>query len=88
MSGLLRPDGTLLVTDASEAGTVYARGFFGRPLPGGGLELDRSESVYLSEMGRLGVSAASGRPAPWGEVLRRAVRAEPGFPVAYLVYRD
>ncbi|MHB8352634.1 MAG: tRNA-intron lyase, partial [Thermoplasmata archaeon] len=73
--------------DPTEAGTVYGRGFFGRP-EAGGLELDRTEAVYLTEMGRLEVTDPRGSIVPWTDVLRGAVRAEAGFPVAYLVYRD
>ncbi len=87
MSGRLASDGTVRIEDPSEAGTIYGRGFFGTVRPDG-LSLERPESVYLSEMGRLEVVDERSRPAPWTEVLRRAVRADPEFPVRYLVYRD
>ncbi len=87
MSGRLRPDATVVVADPAEAGAVYGRGFFGRP-EAGGLELERTESVYLGEMGRLQVADGRGAAVPWTDLLRGAVRAEPGFAVAYLVYRD
>ncbi|MGI0151801.1 MAG: tRNA-intron lyase, partial [Thermoplasmata archaeon] len=87
MTGRLRDDATVLVSDPSEAGTVYGRGFFGT-VSGDGLTLDRPESVYLAEMGRLSIVDGQQREVLWTEVLRRAVRAEDGFPVRYLVYRD
>ncbi|HEV2316721.1 MAG TPA: tRNA-intron lyase [Thermoplasmata archaeon] len=87
MSGVIAEDATVLVEDASEAGAVYGRGFFGT-VGAPGLTLDRAESVYLAEMGRLAVTDRAGHALAWTEVMRRAVRAEPGFPVPYLVYRD
>lgn len=87
MTGRVRPDAGVEVTDPAEAGTVYGRGYFGT-LGESGLTLDRFESVYLAEMSRLAVAETSGRAVPWEELFRRAVRAEPGFSVRYLVYRD
>ncbi len=87
MSGLVRPDATVLVRDPGEAGTVYGRGYFGTTGPDG-LALDRFEAVYLAEMARLEVGDAAGRPVAWPELFRRAGRTDPGFGVRYLVYRD
>ena len=88
MTGLLEADGTVRFSDAAESSSVYAKGYFGTPAANGALALDRYESVYLAEMERVEVVAASGRAVPWPEVFRHAVRADPGFPVRYLVYRD
>jgi tRNA-intron endonuclease len=87
VSGVTRPDATVLVADPSEAGTVYGRGFFGT-VGDGGLSLDRYESVYLLEMGRLEVRDPSRRAVDWAELFRRSTRHELGFGVRYLVYRD
>lgn len=88
MSGELLGDGTVRCSDPAEASSVYAKGFFGTLTLDGGLLLDRFESVYLAEMGRLDVSSAGRRRTAWSRVFRRAVRADPGFGVRYLVYRD
>ncbi len=82
------PLGLARFTDPAEAASVYAKGYFGSLGPGGTLALDRYESVYLAEMGRVELQGPRGRAVGWSEVFRRAVRAEPGFPVRYLVYRD
>jgi tRNA-intron endonuclease, archaea type len=87
VSGVTRLDASVLVTDPSEAGTVYGRGYFGT-VGDGGLALDRYESVYLLEMGRLEARDPHGRGVDWAELFRRATRHEPGFGVRYLVYRD
>jgi tRNA-intron endonuclease len=88
VSGLVLEDGTARFDDPAEAGPVYAKGFFGTPTSGGGLTLDRYESVYLAEMGRVDLRGRAGRSVGWPTVFRRAVRADPGFAVRYLVYRD
>ncbi|MGD0718375.1 MAG: tRNA-intron lyase [Thermoplasmata archaeon] len=88
MTGRVAADGTIRIADPAEAGATYGRGYFGTPDPGGGLTLDRYDSVYLAEMDRIvGVDARS-RPIPWPEVFRRAARHDPAFGVRYLVYRD
>ena len=88
MTGRLRSDGTAEWSDPAEASTLYARGYFGTLQPGGGLRLDRYETAYLTEMGRAEVQGPRAPATPWPEVFRRAARAEPGFGVRYLVYRD
>ena len=87
MTGAVRDDATVRIEDPSEAGTVYGRGFFGT-VGSGGLQLDRTESLYLLEMGRLEIRAERGRSIDWAELFRRALQAEPGFGIRYLVYRD
>ena len=87
MSGRLAEDATIEVDDPAEASTTYSRGFFGT-LVEGRLKLDRFESVYLSEMKRLGVASPAGRPVDWSDVFRRAARADAGFALKYIVYRD
>lgn len=87
MSGVAADDALVRVSDPSEAGTVYGRGYFGT-ITDAGLVLDRYEASYLLEMGRLPVVDGAGRPLPWPELYRRALRAESGFGVRYLVYRD
>jgi len=88
VSGTVRSDGTVRFDDLSESSQVYGKGFFGTPSSDGGLTLDRYEAVYLAEMRRVELRGASGRSVAWPTVFRRAVRADPGFAVRYLVYRD
>jgi tRNA-intron endonuclease len=85
----LLPDATARIADADEALRVYGRGYFGTPAAGGGLVLERAEAVYLAEMRRVEVRRdGGGRPLGWPELFGRATRAEPGFGIRYLVYRD
>jgi tRNA-intron endonuclease len=87
VTGALRDDATVRIEDSSEAGAVYGRGFFGT-LGGGGLTLDRSEALYLLEMGRLEIRSGGERPIAWADLFRKALRAEPGIGIRYLVFRD
>jgi len=88
VTGIVGADGTVRLTDPGEASAVYGKGYFGTPGPGGELKLDRYESVYLAEMGRIDLPAPKREVPAWSLVFRRAVRADPGFAVRYLVYRD
>jgi tRNA-intron endonuclease, archaea type len=88
VSGTFRADATARFDDPAEASQVYAKGFFGTPGTGGELTLDRYEAVYLAEMGRVELTGPKGRTVPWPSAYRAAVRADPVFPVRYLVYRD
>lgn len=87
MSGRLGPDATVVIEEPVEAGTVYARGYFGT-VGAGRLLLDRLEATYLLEMERIQVSLPDGRPVAFPEIFRRAARAEDGFGIRYVVYRD
>ncbi len=86
MPGELR-DGGVTVDEPAEASTLYNRGYFGTPQPGGGLELSALEAVYLVEAERLEVRHR-GRPVSLRDLFRVAGAGEEGFEVRYLVYRD
>jgi len=88
VSGVLRDDASVRFEDPAEASSVYAKGFFGTPDADGHLTLDRYESAYLTEMERIEVANPLGRAVDWPTLYRRAVRADPGFAVRYLVFRD
>ncbi len=88
MTGAIAADGTVTIADRAEASAVYGKGYFGVPAADGSLALDRYESVYLAEMGRIELPAPTDGTAAWSRVFRRAVRADAAFPVRYLVYRD
>jgi tRNA-intron endonuclease, archaea type len=87
LSGTVGRDARGRVSDPTDASTLYGRGFFGTIVANGALELDRYETLYLTEMHRVELSDGR-RPVPWPEIFRRAQRAEPGFGVRYVVYRD
>jgi len=80
-------DDRVIVGDPAEASGLHNRGYFGRPRPGGGLELDLLEAVYLVEAERLEVRRG-GRPVSARELFRAAGAAIPSFEIRYLVFRD
>lgn len=86
MPGELRED-HVSVDDPAEASPLYNRGYFGVPQPGGGLELNLLEAVYLVEAERLEIRRG-GKAVGLRELFRAAGRAVAGFEIRYLVYRD
>src|SRR3989441_5349609 len=86
MAGELR-EGRVVVDDSGEGSALYNRGFFGRPQPGGGLELNVLEAVYLVEAGRLEIRRR-GKPVSVRELFRAANAGMDAFEIRYLVYRD
>src|SRR2546426_11822746 len=80
-------DDQVIVDDPAEASGVYNRGFFGSPRPGGGLELNLLEAVYLVEGGRLDIRRR-GRTVSARELFRAASASIDAFEIRYLVYRD
>src|SRR3989442_14381333 len=86
MAGELR-EGRVVVDDSGEGSALYNRGFFGRPQPGGGVELNLLEAVYLVEAGRLEIRRR-GKPGAVREPFRAANPATGRFEVRYPGYRD
>lgn len=86
MAALAR-DGEIVVEDPAEASQIYNRGYYGSPLPGGGLRLDLVEAAYLVDTGKLEVRRGR-RPLGLADLLRRGNAEAPGFEIRYLVYRD
>ncbi|MCJ2555439.1 MAG: tRNA-intron lyase [Candidatus Thermoplasmatota archaeon] len=86
MSGRLL-EGKVLVADEADGSRLYNRGYFGNPLPGGGVELDLVEAAYLSETGKLDVTR-SGRKLGIKNLFRQGTAVLPNFEIRYLVYRD
>jgi len=86
MAGELLGDRVVL-EDPAEASALHNRGYFGTPLPGGGLDLDLLEAVYLVEAGRLEVRRG-GKPVGLKDLFRAASACTEGFEIKYLVYRD
>ncbi|MEE9593741.1 MAG: tRNA-intron lyase [Thermoplasmata archaeon] len=80
-------EGKVFVSDEADGSRLYNRGYFGNPLPGGGLELDLVEATYLSETGKLDVTRA-GHKLGVKNLFRQGDAVLPNFEIRYLVYRD
>src|SRR2546427_6669991 len=84
MAGELR-EGRVVVDDSGEGSALYNRGFFGRPQPGGGVELNLLEAVYLVEAGRLEIRRR-GKPVSVRGLFRAADAAVDAFEIRYPGY--
>ncbi|MGD1060243.1 MAG: tRNA-intron lyase [Methanomassiliicoccales archaeon] len=80
-------DESVIISDQAEGSQIYNKGFYGYPLPGGGLELDLLEALYLLESDRLKV-LDKGREVDNTELIQKAARALQDFEIHYIVYRD
>jgi tRNA-intron endonuclease len=77
----------VVVPDEAEGNQIYIKGYYGKPLSGGGIELDLLEATYLAESGRIAISSV-GTPYAMSALVSLATREIPGFEIKYLVYRD
>jgi tRNA-intron endonuclease len=77
----------VVIPDEVEGNQVYSKGFYGKPLSGGGLEVDLIEATYLAESGRIAVFDGA-KPFGMGELVALGTREIPNFEIMYLVYRD
>ncbi len=86
MPGTLR-DASVVVADPAEGSTLYNKGYFGEPRPGGGVTLSLLEAVYLVETDRLAVED-EGAAAALPDLFRLANARVESFEIRYLAYRD
>jgi len=78
---------SVIISDQAEGSQIYNKGFYGYPRPGGGLELDLMEALFLLESDRLKV-VEQDREIDNTELIRRAARLLQDFEIHYIVYRD
>lgn len=86
MPGELVKD-SVIIRDPTEASQIYNKGYYGYPLPGGGLELELMEAIYLIECGRLEV-LRDGEPLPLERLVASASTTHRDFEIKHIVYRD
>jgi len=75
------------VTNGPQANAIYNKGYFGTPQSGGGIVLEPTEAVYLSESRDLSVEL-DGRIMDFPSMFQHALALESGFDIRYIVYRD
>ncbi len=85
MTGKLK-DSKVIVEDEKEGNRIYNKGYFGKPLSGGGLELNLLESIYLSEARRLDILDEEENRISISDIIKYT--AEDRFLVNYPVYKD
>jgi len=77
----------IIIRDEMEGSQIYNKGYFGNPVPGGGLQLSLIEGIYLLESGRLEIKR-KGRRMTLKHLLKLANAIHPSFDIKYIVYRD
>ncbi|MDE1820774.1 MAG: tRNA-intron lyase [Euryarchaeota archaeon] len=87
-SAALRADGGSRIEDPTAGSALHGRGGYGNVVPGGALELDPLETVYLTEMERLKVHGPDGVSVGFRDLLAQAHVRDSAFEIRYLVYRD
>jgi len=78
---------SVIIADMAEGSQVYNKGYYGYPRPGGGLELDLLEALYLLECDKLKVQIA-GKEVDHATLYRRVARSVDDLQTRYVVYRD
>jgi len=78
----------VIVEDEKEGNRLYNKGYFGKPLSGGGLELDLLETIYLIEAERLNITDKDGENISKETLMEKAVEIDDRSDIIYPVYRD
>lgn len=78
----------VIVEDEKEGNKLYNKGYFGKPLSGGGVELNLLEAVYLIEAQRLEVVDSKNETVSKETLMEKAVELNERSDVVYPVYRD
>ncbi len=85
--GILGKD-SVIVSDQADGNTIYNKGYFGKPLSGGGLELDHYEALYLQETGRLDILNENHEVISKEGMMKEALKNDQDTAIRYSVYRD
>ena len=85
MTGILK-DNSIIVEDEKRGNQIYNKGFFGKPLSEGGVELNLYEGLYLLEADRLDIKDENGHDLGREDVIEKI--SEEDFHREYLPYKD
>lgn len=85
MTGKLKGS-KVVVDDEKEGNRIYNKGYFGKPLSGGGLELSLLEAIYLMEADRLEIEHKDKKLISLDDAIKHT--SEDRFLVNYPVYKD
>jgi tRNA-intron endonuclease len=79
--------GDRVILSGNAAGRIHQRGFFGKPIGGGRLQLAPVEALYLVERGKLEVYEGDSR-IDFDGLMRRFSKDDKLLPLKYAVYSD
>ncbi len=85
MTGILK-ENSVVVDDEKEGNQIYNKGYFGKPLSDGGVELDFYEGLYLMEADRLDIVDENGNDLEREHIIEKI--SEEDFHREYLPYKD
>lgn len=78
----------VLVLNEIQANQLYQRGYYGKPLSGGKLQLAPVEVLYLLERGRLEILDEKGNKLDFKTLYKKFSRADPELGLKYPAYVD
>ncbi|MFW6040619.1 MAG: tRNA-intron lyase [Thermoplasmatota archaeon] len=79
----------VIISDQDEGNQIYNKGYFGKPLSGGGLELDFYESLYLLETDRLNIVDVLGKDILKEDLMEYVLKNNNDDAlIEYPIYRD
>ena len=80
--------GKIIVWDEAQANHLYQRGFFGKPLSGGKLQLAPVEALYLMESGKVIVTISEGKKLTFKSLAEKYIDSDPDLLLKYTAYSD
>jgi len=80
--------GKIIVWDEAQANHLYQRGFFGKPLSGGKLQLAPVEALYLIETGKISVTDSDGKKLGFKALAEKFTETDPELMLKYTAYAD
>ena len=80
--------GKIIVWDEAQANHLYQRGFFGKPLTGGKLQLAPVEALYLIESGKVSATGSEGKNLNFRALAEKFTDSDPDLMLKYAAYAD
>jgi len=80
--------GKIIVWDEAQANHLYQRGFFGKPLSGGKLQLSPVEALYLIDSGKASVMGDEGKKLNFKALAEKYIETDPELMLKYAAYSD
>ena len=77
-----------MVLDETQANQLYQRGYYGKPLSGGKLQLAPVEALHLLENGRLEIIDEKGNKLDFKTLFKKFAKADPELELKYPAYMD
>jgi tRNA-intron endonuclease len=80
--------GKVMVWDEAQANQLYQRGFYGKLLSGGKLQLSLVETLYLMDVGKITVKDEDGKKLKFKDLFVMFSNVDSELPLKHAVYSD